>query len=246
MEKRLTGKVAVVTGATSGIGKAVAKRLASEGAFVSLWGQSEERGKQAVLEIGSELAQFSAVDVTQADQVTQAIDAVTKSRGDIDILVNCAGITHDGLLLRLDEEDWDRVITTNLKSCFLTCRAVLRGMIKKRKGKIVNLSSVVGIMGNAGQGNYAASKAAIIGLTKSLAKEVASRNICVNCIAPGFIETPMTDKLDEGQKKAIVQEIPLGRMGKAEEIAEMALFLVTPAADYITGQVLVVDGGLHI
>jgi 3-oxoacyl-[acyl-carrier protein] reductase len=239
-------KVAVVTGGTSGIGKAIARKLAAEGAHVCLFGRNAERGAEAVAEIEASggSAQFFQVDVGKHDAVDEAIQALLKEHGAIDILVNNAGITRDGLLMRLTEDHWDSVLETNLKSAFNTCRAVARAMLKNRSGKVVNISSVVGLTGNAGQTHYSASKSGLIGFTKSLAREFASRGICVNCVAPGFIQTPMTDELTEEQRKAILNSVPLGRMGEPEEIANAVAFLAGPHSDYITGQVLTVDGGM--
>jgi 3-oxoacyl-[acyl-carrier protein] reductase len=184
------------------------------------------------------------VDVADKAAVENAIQTILTTLGGVDILVNNAGITRDGLLMKMSEEDWDQVLATNLKSVYNTCQSLVRPMLKARSGKIINISSVVGITGNAGQTNYAASKAGMIGFTKSLAQELASRGICVNCIAPGFIQTKMTDGLTEGQKEGILKQIPMGKMGTVENIADAALFLASPFADYITGQVLAVDGGM--
>jgi 3-oxoacyl-[acyl-carrier protein] reductase len=244
----LHGQTAVVTGATAGIGKEIAKRFAEEGAFVVVIGTSTERGEQVVTEIGtipgSSGALFKKVDVSSYQEVEQAMKQILDLRGQIDILVNNAGITKDQLLMKMTEEDWDTVMDINVKSCYNTCRALARSFLKAKKGRIINMSSVVGLTGNAGQVNYAASKAAIIGLTKSLAKELASRNILVNCIAPGFIETPMTDAMTEAQKTATLEKIPLGRMGSPTDIANAALFLASSWSNYITGQVMTVDGGM--
>lgn len=244
----LHGQTAVVTGATAGIGKEIAKRFAEEGAFVVVIGTNIERGEQVVAEIGtipgSSGALFQKVDVSSYSEVEQAMKQTLDLRGQIDILVNNAGITKDQLLMKMTEEDWDTVMDINVKSCYNTCRALARSFLKARKGRIINMSSVIGLTGNAGQVNYAASKAAIIGLTKSLAKELASRNILVNCIAPGFIETPMTDAMTEAQKTATLEKIPLGRMGSPTDIANAALFLASSWSNYITGQVMTVDGGM--
>ncbi|MEX1012188.1 MAG: 3-oxoacyl-[acyl-carrier-protein] reductase [Waddliaceae bacterium] len=236
---RLDGKTAVVTGGTAGIGKAIAIAFSEAGADVIIFGTNQERGDKVASDIQG---RFVSVDVSNYNQVKEAIQNI----GTIDILVNNAGINQDNLLLRMTEEEWDRVIDVNLKSCFNTCKAALRSMIKSKYGKIINISSVVGISGNPGQVNYAASKSGMIGFSKTLAKEVASRNICINCIAPGFIETPMTDRLTENQTKEILDTIPLRRLGKPDDIAQMALFLSSPLSDYITGQVFVVDGGRTI
>lgn len=231
-----------VTGGSSGIGLAIATLFASSGYRVDLLGTNSEKGQRAVESIGARyptaLVHFHALDVSK----TALVDAFFSTLDFVDILINCAGITQDQLLLRMKEEDWDRVLQVNAKSCFNTCRAVMRSMMKARKGKIINVSSVVGITGNPGQTNYAASKGAVISFTKALALEVASRGIQVNAIAPGFIETAMTDGLTEEQKASILSKIPLGRMGRPEEVAQLALFLA--GADYITGQVFVIDGGM--
>jgi 3-oxoacyl-[acyl-carrier protein] reductase len=248
--KRLSGKKAVVTGGTRGIGRAIALRYAEEGASVVILGTHEERGAEAIAlleekrENPAQFFEFRKVDVSKHAEVMAFADEFLKLFGDIDILVNCAGITRDGLLMRMKEEDWDLVLETNLKSVYNTTHAFLRSMTKKRYGKIINITSVIGIMGNPGQTNYAASKAGMIGMTKSLAKEVASRNISVNCIAPGFIDTDMTGKLTPEQKEMILQQVPMKRLGEGKEIAHAALFLASSDSDYITGQVLTVDGGM--
>ncbi len=247
--KLLTNKVALVTGGTAGIGKAIALAYAQEGASVVVFGTNSERAQQVVQEMESKAGAgqkflFKLLDIAHKKAVDLAISEVLAAFGAIDILVNNAGITADGLLMKMSEEDWDRVIAVNLKSVYNTSQALVRPMLKARKGKIINISSVVGLMGNAGQTNYAASKAGMIGMTKSLAKEVASRGICVNCIAPGFIQTSMTDALSDAQKEVIFKQIPMGRLGLAEEIAHAAVFLASPMSDYITGQTLTVDGGM--
>lgn len=244
----LNGKMAVITGATAGIGKEIARRFTKEGAFVIAIGTNKERGDEIVNELKaipeSAGALFQQIDVSNYQEVEQAMKQILELRGHVDILINNAGITRDQLLMKMTEEDWDKVMDTNVKSCYNTCRALVRSFVKAKKGKIINMSSVVGLTGNAGQVNYAASKAAIIGLTKSLAKELASRNILVNCIAPGFIETPMTETLTEAQNTATLDKIPLGRMGSPLDIANAALFLASSWSDYITGQVITVDGGM--
>lgn len=246
----LKGKKAIVTGATAGIGKVIALNLAKLGALVAVVGTSEPRGLEVVSSIdeacGEKRAHFFKVDVSNFSACQETIKEILNLFGNVDILVNNAGITRDQLLMKMTEEDWDMVLDVNLKSCYNFCHALVRPMMKARSGKIINISSVVGLSGNAGQVNYAASKAGMIGLTKALAKELSVRNITVNCIAPGFIETPMTDVLSEDQKKAILGEIPLGKMGKPEDIANAVSFIASPLADYITGQVIVVDGGMEI
>lgn len=244
----LKGQTAIVTGATAGIGKEVAKRFAEEGAYVVVIGTNNERGEQVVSEInalaGSSGALFRKIDVSDYAQVEAGMKEILELRGSVDVLVNNAGITKDQLLMKMTEDDWDTVMDINVKSCYNTCRALARSFLKAKKGRIINMSSVVGLTGNAGQANYAASKAAIIGLTKSLAKELASRNILVNCVAPGFIETPMTDAMTEAQKQATLEKIPLGHMGSPKDIAHAVLFLASSWSNYITGQVITVDGGM--
>lgn len=248
MKQLLTGQVAIITGGNAGIGKAIALKFAEEGAKVIIFGTNVEAGASAVEEIRSQTqasdVHFAAVDVSQTAAVDEAIKKVVEQFGQVDILVNNAGITADQLLMKMTEQDWDRVLDINLKSCYNTCRAVVRGMMKAKKGKIINISSVVGLTGNAGQVNYAASKAGMIGFTKALAKELASRGILVNCIAPGFIRTKMTDLLSDAQKEAILKDIPLGHMGEVSDIANMAWFLASSLSNYVTGQVLTVDGGM--
>ncbi len=244
----LQDKVALVTGGTAGIGKAIVKAYIEAGARVAFFGTNQERGAEVVQEMRQLFPQaqveFFAVDVSKFADVETAISQVLIQFGTIDILVNNAGITRDGLLLRMKEEDWDAVINVNLKSLFNTCRAVIRSMMKARKGKIINITSVAGLTGNAGQANYAASKSGVIGFTKSLAKELASRQICANCIAPGYTDTRMTSVLNEAQKEAILKQIPMERIGRPEDIAYCALFLASALSDYMTGQVLTVDGGM--
>lgn len=249
-EELLKGKVALITGGTAGIGKAIVHRFAEEGARVAIVGTNQQRGKAIVEEIVERFPEsqaiFFPVNVSDAESVKEGTKKVLEAFGHVDILVNNAGITKDQLLIRMPEKDWDDVIDTNLKSCFLMIQALLKPMMKARQGKIINMSSIVGITGNAGQGNYAASKAGIIGLTKAMAKELASRNIAVNCIAPGFIDTPMTQALTEEQRSKILTSVPVGRLGTPEEIANVALFLASALSDYVTGQVLIVDGGMAL
>lgn len=246
----LKGKKALITGGTAGIGKGIALAMAREGAHVVIFGTNEERASlvveemRALVEGSGQMFFYHLVDVADKASVDSAIQAVLAQMGGVDILVNNAGITKDGLLMKMSEEDWDQVLATNLKSVYNTCQSLVRVMLKARSGKIINISSVVGITGNAGQSNYAASKAGMIGFTKALAQEVASRGVCVNCIAPGFIQTKMTDVLNEGQKEGILRQIPMGKMGVPEDIANAVVFLASPLSDYITGQVLAVDGGM--
>jgi len=239
----LTGRTAFVTGSTRGIGLAVAQALHRAGARVAIVGRSESRAQVVAVELG-ERAVGVACDVADAAQVEAAIAAAEAALGPIDILVNNAGLTRDNLMLRLSEEDWDVVLDANLKGAFFTTRAVIKGMMKRRSGRIINISSVVGLTGNKGQANYAASKAGLIGLTKSVAKELGSRHITVNAIAPGFIRTAMTEKLTDEQRAAMLRNVPLGAYGEAADVAAAVVFLAGDAARYVTGHVLNVDGGL--
>jgi 3-oxoacyl-[acyl-carrier protein] reductase len=245
---QLHSKTAIITGANAGIGKAIALKFIHAGANVAIFATNEERGNatvQEILSINASLkVKFYKVDVSSKTQVDQAIADVLKEFGSVDILVNNAGIVRDNLLMKMSEEDWDSVLNINLKSVYNTCHALVRNFIKARKGKIINITSVVGLNGNAGQTNYAASKAGMIGFTKSLAKELAARGINVNCIAPGFIETDMTGVLTDEQKKVILSQVPMNRLGSTDEIANACLFLASDLANYITGQVLTVDGGM--
>lgn len=245
----LTNKVALVTGASRGIGREIAKTLAANGAKVIVnYNGSKEAADAVVEEITAAGQQAYAVqcNVSDFEACGKMIEAILAEEKHIDILVNNAGITRDGLLMRMSEADFDAVINTNLKGAFNTCRHLSRQLLKQRSGKIINISSVVGIMGNAGQANYAASKAGVIGLTKSVAKELASRGITVNAVAPGFIATDMTDAMPDAAKEAVLGQIPLGKQGSVQDIAETVLFLASPSADYITGQVISVDGGMNI
>lgn len=247
MSQTMEGKVAVVTGASRGIGKAIAINLASKGAKVVInYNGSKERAEEVknIIEAAGGRAVVRQCNVADFDACKEFIETVIKEYGRIDILVNNAGITKDGLLLKMSEEDFDQVLDTNLKGAFHTIRFALRQMIRQRSGRIVNMASVVGVSGNAGQANYAASKAGVIGLTKTAAREVASRGITVNAIAPGFIETDMTEVLPEKVKEASISQIPLGKFGKAEDVADAVAFLASDEAAYITGQVLHVDGGM--
>lgn len=247
LENGLEKKVAVVTGASRGIGKAIAEKLASLGAMVIVnYNGSRERAEEvkAEIEAAQGKAEICQCDVSDYEACETFIQNVIKEYGHLDILVNNAGITRDGLLMKMSEEDFDQVINTNLKGAFNTIRFASRQMLKQRSGRIINLSSVVGVAGNAGQANYVASKAGVIGLTKAAAKELASRGVTVNAIAPGFIETDMTQVLPEKVKEASVAQIPLGKFGKPEQVAAAAAFLASEDAAYITGQVLHVDGGM--
>lgn len=238
----LREKVAIVTGGARGIGLSISNKMSEMGARVAIFGTNSERGKRVVE--GLRDAKFYQVDVSSAQEVEGACQQVLEDFGSIDILVNNAGITKDGLLMKMKEADWDAVINVNLKSLYHTCKSVIRPMMKARRGKIINITSVVGLSGNAGQTNYAASKAGMIGFTKSLAKEVASRGIQVNCVAPGFIVSDMTDALNERQKEGLLATIPMGHLGKPENVADAVFFLASPLSDYVTGQILTVDGGM--
>ncbi len=241
-------EVAVVTGGTRGLGKAIAMKLANAGGKVVIMGTNQERGEQVLQEltaiVGEGNSAFYQVDVSNQESVDEAIKSIIEKFGKVDILVNNAGITQDQLLIKMTEKNWDDVMAINVKSCYNLCHALVRSMMKARKGKIINISSVVGLTGNPGQVNYAASKGAMIAFTKALAKELAVRNICVNCVAPGFIQSDMTEALNETQKEAILRQIPMGRMGDANNVADAVLFLAGPSSDYITGHVLTVDGGM--
>ncbi len=244
---RFEKQVAIVTGAGRGIGHAIAVRLASEGARVACVSRSEENARRTSDEINgmrSEAARFYAVDVADHATVQQTGARILEDFGKVDILVNNAGVTRDGLSMRMPVADWDTVINTNLRGAFNFVQSVERAMIKQRSGRIINISSVIGLIGNAGQTNYAASKAGLIGFTKSLARELASRGITVNAVAPGFIATDMTGALPEEIQKRIVAQIPLSRVGEPTDIASSVAFLASTEAAYITGQVLCVDGGM--
>src|SRR5215472_9765226 len=243
---QLANQIAVVTGAGRGIGRAIALRFATEGADVVCVSRTAENSEKVAAEVRTlgRRAWAHAVDVSDAAAVAGAGEQILGEEGHVDILVNNAGITRDGLLMRMSEADWDTVLDTNLKGAFLFTKAFSRSFIKQRSGRIINVASVIGLIGNAGQCNYAASKAALIGFTKSLAKELASRGITVNALAPGFIETDMTSGLNEQWRADILKTIPLKSFGKAEDIAEAAFFLASPGARYITGQVVAVDGGM--
>ena len=246
MTPQLAGQVAIITGGARGIGREIAVAFAREGADCALFDINEQVLAQTVQELEAlgRRAVGLVVDVTNASAVDAAVAKVLDKLSRIDILVNNAGITQDGLLVRMDDSQWDRVLTINLKGTFLCTRAVGKVMLKARRGRIVSIASVVGLIGNPGQANYAASKAGIIGLTKSVAKELGSRSITCNAIAPGFIQTEMTQRLPDDVKQRLFASIPLGAFGQPSDVAQAALFLVSDAARYITGHVLVVDGGL--
>jgi len=244
---RFENQAAIVTGAGRGIGHAIAVRLASEGARVACVSRSEENAKRTADELNTlraDSAKHYAVDVADHAAVQKVGAKILEDFTKIDILVNNAGVTRDGLAMRMSVEDWDTVINTNLRGAFNCTQAIIRAMIKQRSGRIINITSVIGLIGNAGQTNYAASKAGLIGFTKSLARELASRNITVNAIAPGFITTDMTSGLSDEIKKTIQSQIPLGKTGTPEDVASTAAFLASAEANYITGQVLCVDGGM--
>jgi 3-oxoacyl-[acyl-carrier protein] reductase len=239
----LTGKTALVTGASGGIGAEIARALHGAGASVALSGTRTGPLEELAAELGGR-AHVLACNLSDAAEVEALVKRAGEAMGSVDVLVNNAGITKDGLAMRMSDEDWQSVIDVNLTATFRLCRAALRGMMKARWGRIVNISSVVGTTGNGGQANYAASKAGMVGMSKSIAAEVASRGITVNCVAPGFIETAMTSKLNEAQRAAILGGVPAGRMGTPEEIAAAVLFLASPEAAYVTGTVLQVNGGM--
>lgn len=239
----LTGKTALVTGASGGIGGAIAKALHQAGATVAVHGTRREALDALAAELGDRVHVLPA-NLSKPEEVEQLAKDAEAALGGLDILVNNAGITKDGLVLRMKDEDWDSVINVNLTAAFRLCRAAIKGMMKRRSGRIINITSIVGVTGNPGQVNYCASKAGMIGMTKSLAQEVASRNVTVNAVAPGFIATAMTDELNDEQKARINTQIPAGRMGSSEEIAAAVLYLASNEAAYVTGQTLHVNGGM--
>ena len=239
------GKIAVVTGGSRGIGRAIAAAFAERGVRVVLTGRSAESAQKTAEELGAG-AQGLAMDVADRDAVSRTIKSVLDEHGRIDILINNAGITRDNLLMRMKSEEWDAVMATNVNALYYCSQAVLRPMIRQRSGRIINMSSVVGLMGNAGQVNYATSKAAILGFTKALAREVASRNVTVNAVAPGFIETDMTRELPEGATDALDEAIPMKRIGQPADVAAAVIYLASEGASYVTGQVLQVNGGLYM
>jgi 3-oxoacyl-[acyl-carrier protein] reductase len=242
MSLNLNGKVALVTGSTRGIGKAIAKQLVASGAKVAVVGRDLAKAEAVAEELGE--ARGFACDISVPADVTMLVQTVEDAFGSLDILVNNAGITKDNLMLRMKDDDWDAVLDTNLRSAFIAIRAAQRGMMKRRWGRIINIASVVGIIGNKGQANYAASKAGLIGLSKSVAKELSSRNILCNVVAPGFIKTDMTDAMTPEAVAALSAQIPLERFGSPEDIAGVVAFLCSEHASYITGQVIPVDGGM--
>jgi 3-oxoacyl-[acyl-carrier protein] reductase len=247
MQIDLTGRVALVTGGGRGIGRAIAQGLAASGATVVInYRDNAAAAEEAVASIraGGGAATATQADVSDGPAVEQLVKATLAAHGRLDILVNNAGITRDTLLMRRKDDDFDQVVNTNLRGVFLCTRAVLRQMSKQRAGRIINIASVIGIIGNAGQANYAAAKAGIIGFTRATAREIAARNVTVNAVAPGFIETEMTGVLGEETRKAILESVPLGRFGQPEEVAQLVTFLASDAAAYITGQTLTVDGGM--
>ena len=243
---QLANQIAVVTGAGRGIGRAIALKFANEGADVGVVSRTQENSEKVAAEIRAlgRKAWAFAVDVSDSASVTAAAEKILAEAGKVDILVNNAGVTRDGLLMRMSDADWDTVLDTNLKGAFLVTKAFSRAMLKARSGRIINISSVIGLIGNPGQSNYAASKAGLIGFTQSVARELASRGITVNAIAPGFIETDMTAELNEALRTELLKRIPLGVLGQTEDIAAAALYLASPGARYVTGQVLTVDGGM--
>ncbi len=243
MKIDLSGRTALVTGSTRGIGRAIAESLAAAGARVAVVGRDELRAQEAADAISADARGFGC-NVADPVSVGTLIERVEREFGTIDILVNNAGLTRDNILFRIKDEDWDAVIDTNLRGAFVAIRAASRGMMKRRWGRIINIASVVGLVGNKGQANYAASKAGLIGMTKSVAKELASRNVLANVVAPGYVETDMTAAINDEAKAALFAQIPLGRLGAPQDIANLVTFLASDAAAYITGQTFVVDGGM--
>jgi 3-oxoacyl-[acyl-carrier protein] reductase len=239
----LTGKTALVTGATGGIGAAIARALHERGAVVGLSGTRRDVLEDLAAELG-ERVHVLPCDLGDRAQVAELVPQAEAALGNVDVLVNNAGVTRDGLAVRMKDEDWDKVLAVNLTAAFILARAALKGMMRKRYGRIIGITSVVGVTGNAGQSNYAATKAGLIGMSKSLAQEVASRNITVNCVAPGFIQSPMTDVLNEKQQAAILASVPAGRLGRGQDVAAAVVYLASEEAGYLTGQTLHVNGGM--
>lgn len=239
----LDGKSALVTGATGGIGEAIARALHTQGATVTLSGTREAKLEALASDLG-ERVHIKAANLSDRDSVDELVPAAEEMMGGLDILVNNAGITRDNIFMRMKDEEWDHVLEINLSATFRICRAAIKGMMKRRHGRIVGITSIVGVTGNAGQVNYSAAKAGMIGMSKSLAQEVASRKITVNTIAPGFISTAMTDELNEKQRESILGNVPAGRLGTAEEVAGAAVYLASDEAAYVTGQTLHVNGGM--
>jgi len=239
----LTGKRALVTGASGGIGKAIAQALHRQGAIVALSGTRREALEALATELGTN-AHVLPCDLGNAEDVETLVPRAEEALGELDILVNNAGITRDALFVRISDEDWQKVLDVNLTAAFRLSRAALRGMMRRRSGRIISITSIVGVTGNPGQGNYSASKAALIGMSKSMAQEVAARGITVNCVAPGFIETPMTDVLNEKIRASILERVPAKRLGRGEEIASAVVFLASDEAGYVTGQTIHVNGGM--
>ena len=243
MKIDLTGRTALVTGSTRGIGKAIAESLTSAGARVAVVGRDQARARDVAAAISPDARGF-ACDIAEPASIVALVEAVENELGAVDILVNNAGINRDNVLFRIKDEDWDAVIDANLRGAFVAIRAASRGMIKRRWGRVITIASVVGVVGNKGQANYAASKAGLIGLTKTVAKELASRNVLANVVAPGFIETDMTAAMTDDAKKTLFAQIPLERLGKPADVASLVTFLASDLAGYITGQVFIVDGGM--
>ncbi|MDN7123637.1 3-oxoacyl-ACP reductase FabG [Pseudidiomarina terrestris] len=243
MTTTMQGQVALVTGASRGIGKAIAEQLVAQGVKV-VGTATSDKGAAAISDYLGADGEGMQLNVTDADSVAKVLSSIDEKYGQLDILVNNAGITKDNLLMRLKDDDWDAVLDTNLKSVYRICKAVMRGMMKRRHGRIINISSVVGTTGNPGQTNYCAAKAGLVGFTKALAQEIAARGITVNCVSPGFIDTDMTKSLTDDQKQAIFANIPAARLGNPEEVAAAVVFLASPGAAYITGETIHVNGGL--
>lgn len=247
--KTLHDKIVLVTGGGRGIGRSISLRLAGMGATVGInYVSNADAAEQTLLAVREQGGEgfLSCFDVSDGGAVQQAVKEITESRGPVDILINNAGITRDGLMARMKDDDWDRVLDTNLKGAFTCSKAVMKGMMKKRWGRIINITSVIGFLGNAGQVNYAAAKAGLVGLTKSMARELAARNITVNCVAPGYIITDMTGMLNEESKDAILAQIPLAKLGIPEDVAAVVAYLASPESGYMTGQTLHINGGMYM